>query len=105
MLIEKIKYYLGFRKDLIILAILNTFVLWQLSYYIFILFDRQFFFDSAIYISMAKGNFNVIIMHAHRVAIPLFASLIAKFISIFNPQTFTSSSINQDFNIRISFYF
>ena len=104
MLIKDIKYYLGSRKDLIILAILNTFVLWQLSYYIFILFDRQFFFDSASYMSMARGNFNVILMHAHRIAIPFFASVIAKFIAIFNPQTFFNSLTNQDFVIRISFY-
>ena len=70
MLIEKLKYYLGSRKDLIILAILNT--LFFGSYHIifsFYLIDNYFLIVPN-YISMAKGNFNVIIMHAHRIAIP-----------------------------------
>ncbi len=101
---EEIKYYFNTKKDSIILAILNTFVFWQLSYYIFILLDRQVFFDSTSYISMAKGNFNVIAMHAYRIAIPLISSLLAKFISIFNPQTFSNSLVNSDIDMRISFF-
>tara|TARA_S200000501_G_scaffold351871_1_gene370187 strand:- start:4095 stop:5171 length:1077 start_codon:yes stop_codon:yes gene_type:complete len=96
--------YLNKKKKLIYLTLINTFILWQLSYYIFILWDQQIFFDSNSYISMAKGQFDVIQHHGYRIVLPIISSFLSKIISIFRFQSIVNENINTEINIRISFY-
>lgn len=101
---EKIRDFVLDNRNIIFFAVFNTFLLWQLSYFIFILWDEKIFFDSNSYILMAKGNFNVIEHHGYRIGIPIIASVISNFLSAFKIEEMASYLISNELNIRLSFY-
>lgn len=101
---EKIRDFVLTKRNLIFFSVFNTFLLWQLSYFIFILWDEKIFFDSNSYILMAKGNFNVIEHHGYRIALPIIASVLSNFLSALRIEDMAYYLISNELNIRLSFY-